>query len=300
MVIRYKYILRQSDEFYLKTGDEASVNLYLQKAPPLPCTNLCGRVISRRRGVSGATVKILNRCFKPLCHTTTDKNGNFYFTNILMPGYYEVVAAADGYTISNSCLICLIPFRPVQITIHLLPDKNAKLGTLYGITRDEKNALLPGVQVCVFDYNSIETLKAVTVSSQDGEYLFYGLKPGKYVIKAFLKGYVFPNEITLDIYPQYYTRLDIYLFKSASAYEDVISGYVTHNGNIVPYAIASLYIIENNSLTLLQVQKTNDRGFYMFCDLKPGEYVVKAKQETTLYNETIQLDEKKYLIPIDS
>ena len=286
MVIRDIYLLRQSDEFYLQPGHEAAVDLDLQKAPPPLRTKLFGQVVSGCGPVSGATVKILNKFFTPLYHTDTDGEGKFSVINTLTPGVYEVVAAAGGYLVSDSRLISLAPSTPLYVTIHLNPDKDAALGTVYGMTRDEKNASLPGVQVHIFGCDDMAFPKAVTVSSPDGEYLVYGLAPGKYVIKAFLEGYLFPYAVPVDIDPKEIVLADLYLYRESSAYNGTISGIVTHNGLEVPHAMTALYSVENDIYTLIQTQTANSKGFYLFSGCKPGKYVVKAKLEgehKTLY-----------------
>ncbi|MPM15300.1 hypothetical protein SDC9_61668 [bioreactor metagenome] len=279
MVIRDIYLLRRSEEFYLEPGHEASVNLALEKSPPFPCTKLCGQVISGCKSISGATVKILDKGFKPMYHTDTDSEGNFSFVNTLMPGEYEIIAAADGYTVSESRLISLMPSNPLYVTIKLVPDKNAGLGTVYGVVGDENNTPLPGVQVYVFEYGIMEFPKAVTITNSDGEYLVYGLSPGKYAIRAFLQGFLFPDDVEIEIRPKEMACADLYLYRGNSALEGTISGNVIHNGAGIPYAMTALYKVENNNCGLMQIQKANSRGFYLFSGLGPGSYIVKAKLE---------------------
>ena len=211
MVIRDRYLLRKSDEFYLEAGHEASINLSLEKAPPLPCTKLCGQVLSGCRPISGATVKILDKNFTPMYHTHTNCNGKFSFINTIMPGVYEIIAVADDYLVSQSRLISLMPHESLFITLKLIP--NAELGTVYGIIRDEKNASLPGTQVCISNCNNTCFPAAVTLSNSDGEYLVYGLKPGQYKISAYRKGFSLPEDIHITVYPKEIVCADLYLYR---------------------------------------------------------------------------------------
>ena len=279
MVIRDIYLLRKSDEFYLESGHEASINLSLEKVPPSPCTKLCGQVLSGCEPISGATVKILDKNFNPLCHTDTDNEGKFSFINTLMPGVYEIIAVADDYQVSQSRLISLMPYKPLYVTIELRPDKRAESGTVYGTIRDEKNEPLPGTQVYISVCNDVEFPVAITISNSDGEYLVYGLKTGKYVISAFKEGYLMPQSINLSLFPREIARADLYLYKD-TALKGTVSGKVTHNGSAVPDALTALYLTENGNTSLIQVQKSNDMGFYLFSGLKPGFYIVKAKLES--------------------
>lgn len=213
MIIRDIYLLRRSDEFYLKPGQEASIDLSLERAKPLPCSNLYGQVISGCGPIPGATVKILDKDFTPLYHTETDKDGQFSFVNILAPGVYVIVATADGYLTSKSRLISLKPHKPIRVIIKLTPYMPADTGTVYGIVRDEINTPLPGVQILISHGNDSAHPSAFTITNTDGEYLVHSLEPGKYSITAFLAGYLLPKNIDFFLSPKENVCLDLYLYR---------------------------------------------------------------------------------------
>ena len=280
MVIRDIYLLRRSDAFCLEPGQEASIDLSLEKAKPLPCTKLYGQVISGCNPISGATVKILDKNFTPLRHTDTDENGHFSFVNTLLPGVYEIVAVADGYLISKSRLISLKPLKPLDITIKLKPDKYAETGTVYGIVRDEMNTPLAGVQVFVFHDNDSERPAAFTTTNLDGEYLVYGLEPGEYSIAGFLSGYILPENIDFSLSSGEINCADFYLYRDEAAVKGTISGKVIYRGMPIPFAMTALYLVGNNMSSLIQIEQANDDGEYLFSGLLPGNYIVKAKLES--------------------
>jgi hypothetical protein len=260
MTIRDRYLLRRSNEFYLAPGQEASVNLALMKAPALPCTTLCGRVKGSCGPIAGATVKVLDRCFRPLCHAETDSGGYFSIADTLMSGEYEVIAAADGYLVSESRLISLKPSCPLYLTIQLFPDRSAGLGTVYGTVRDEKNAPLAGVQIAVFRPGAADDPKAVAVSGPDGEYLVCGLEPGEYRISAFLHGYHFPDEIALRLFPREIECADLYLYREESSCLGTVSGTVRYQGKTVSFAEIALYRVEGERRDLIRIRNANGRG----------------------------------------
>ncbi|SMC34571.1 MSCRAMM family protein [Papillibacter cinnamivorans] len=279
MAIKDIYLLCKSDEFYLKSGHEASINLSLERAPPLLCTKLHGKVVSGCRPVSGATVKVFDKNFNPLYHTITDHDGYYSFINALKPGVYEIIAAADGYLISQSRLISLLPHKSMYVTLQLQPDKSVELATVYGVIRDEKNEPLPGTLVYIFNCNDADYPSAVTISNADGEYLVSGLKPGQYWISAFREGFSFPEKIHLSVLPKEMVCADLYLYIDLSA-TGTVSGKVVFNGSAVPHALTALYLTEYGRSRLIKIQKSNHMGFYLFTGLKPGKYVVKAKLES--------------------
>lgn len=212
MVFRDLYLLRRSDEFHLGPGEEASINLKLQKNPPLPCTKLCGRVVSNKTPVAGATVKVLSLDLTPICHTVTGLDGKFSFDHVLPPGKYEIIAAAENYHVSRSRLIFLKPFVTTYLSIRLYPVKTALSAAVYGIVRNEVNQPLQGAAVCICGHEECR----LTLTNCDGEYLFAGLAPEKYAITALCRGYIPPKKITVDLLPRDITPVDLYLFKSTS------------------------------------------------------------------------------------
>ncbi len=279
MVNRYMYLLSKSEEFHLDSGQEASINLKLEKAPPLPCTELSGQVVSNCTNVQGATVKILGKNSEPVCHTETNIDGEFYFINTLIPGDYEIIVSAKNYLVSESIFVSLKPFAPLYVSINLKPDEDAENAILYGTVRNSENVPLPNVQVCIYSDRNIGCPMNITITNANGEYLFTGLNPGKYTISAFSYGYTLPKDITVEILPEDIFRTDIYLYRTVLVAKGTISGVVHHNGYAVPYAITALYRKGTNGYSLIRLQHANGNGVYLFSNLKAGEYIIRAKLE---------------------
>lgn len=274
------YSLKRSDEFFLGPGQETVINLVLEKALPFPCTKLYGQVVGDIKPISGATVKLCDTNFNPLCHTVTDCRGSFSLIDTLPPGDYQIVAVANGFQTSESSLISLKPHHISHITIRLSPDKNAALGTVYGVVRGETNRPLPKTQVYLFNANDMVYPVAVTTSNADGEYLIFGINPGNYAIAACRRGYILPEKICVSILSGEVSLADIYLYISAEALQGTISGKIVYQNKAVPNALTALYRIENNSCTLIQTRYSNSQGFYLFSNLPAGKYIVKAKLES--------------------
>lgn len=272
------YLLRKSEEFRLESGQEASINLKLRKKQPLPCTEIYGHVVSSGTEIQGATVKVLGMDFCPICHTETDREGEFSFIDTLMPGNYQIIVSAENYLVSESRFISLIPYIPLYVTIKLDPDKNAENAAVYGTVRNGENIPLPNAQVRIRD-KSRKCRANVTTANSDGEYLFTGLKPGKYVISAICDGYTLPEEIAVEVLSKDIFCADLYLYRNTSAAKGTISGVVLQEGHTVPYAVAALYCKESSGYSLIQTQRANSDGVYLFSNLKAGEYIVRAKLE---------------------
>lgn len=274
------YLLSRSEEFHLDPGQEASININLKKAPPLPCTKLYGQVISINcANIQGATVKILDRNFHPVSHTETDEKGTFSFINTLIPGDYKILVSAENYLVSESNLISLRPFVPSYTKIKLSPDRNAAKSVVYGTVQNRENIPLPNAQVYIFSHDNKTCPINVATTDADGEYLITGLTPGKYVLSASFFGYTLPKKINIEIFAKEYFCADLYLYRTNSVTNGTISGIVRYKGYPSPYAFAALYREGNDGYRLIQVKETNSEGAYLFSGLKDGKYIVKAKPD---------------------
>lgn len=212
MAIKDKYRLKRSNPFVLSQREEVTVNLSLSKAPIKPCTLLLGSINGKNGQIKGATVKVFDYCFNPIEHTVTDEKGCFAFENSLPSGDYFVMATADNYAVSEACRVLIFKDVPVSICIWLSEtEKNLNNG-VYGIAYDQANKKLPYATISISEEASQKKLVATTQTNEDGEYVVYGLKAGKYQISAFKEGYFFPQSLLFEIFPKEYTLVNIFLY----------------------------------------------------------------------------------------
>jgi uncharacterized protein (DUF2141 family) len=169
----------------------------------------------------------------------------------------------------------------LYLAIKLNLDKNPENAAVYGTVRNSENIPLSSAQVCIFSSENMECEANVAVTNADGEYLFTGLKPGKYVMSASCHGYTLPEKITVEVCPRDMFRADLYLYKNISEEKGTVSGVVLHDGHTVPYAVTALYREESGGYCLIQIQQANSSGVYLFSDLSAGKYIVRAKLESS-------------------
>jgi hypothetical protein len=287
MAIRDIYRLQRSEQFILGPRQEITVNLSLEKTQEEPCTFLLGCVTGSCKPVKGATVKAFDRDYKPIAHTVTDPEGRFVFLKLLPPGEYKVIATAEGYKVSRAYELTLEPGKPVIMHICLEVSDIFKLGTLYGVVYNEVNLGLPNAKVLLSDYHRPDAYEAFTQTNTDGEFLVYGLKPKRYWLSASKEGYFLPQRIAVELYPNEMTCADLFLYPDGSPTDGTVSGIIDFQGQSVTNAVAALYRAEDRGHTLLATKETNESGFYLFPNVKPGAYIVKAKTETDKKPEVI-------------
>lgn len=279
MVIRDLYLLQRSADFYLSPRQEAQIDLALAKTRPAPDTALSGLVLGVCGPLAKATVKVLLMDNTPFMHTVTDKNGFFSFKNMLPPGNYHVLATADKYGVSMDYHVSLLPHQPKYMILRVELSALSCHATVYGMVRDNNGTALRDVEIRIFGLCRAKKMVACSRSNSDGEYLVYGLKPGKYQIMAQKPGYVFPQPAAFQCFPNDILPLDLFLYIDGCLQNGTVSGEIKYQGKPVPHGVAALFREEDGGHRLIAVKEANDRGIYLFDHVPPGEYLVKAKLE---------------------
>lgn len=279
MAIRDVYQLQRSEQFNLGPRQEITVDLSLKAAPKEPCTVLMGSVAGKCGQIEGATVKVLDRCYKPIAHTVTDNKGNFIFENAFPPGEYKVIATAEGYKVSGVYRLMLEPRKPASIFIWLEVSKYANLTAIYGVVYNDVNLGLANSKILITDYDNPEICEAFTQTNADGEFLVYGLKPKKHWISASKEGYILPQKISFELTPNEILCVNLLLYPDVSSTDGTVSGKIDYYGQHIPNAVVALYKVEERGHVLVATKETNESGFYLFQNVEPGKYLVKSKME---------------------
>lgn len=279
MAIKDIYLLKRSEPFILGPSQEATVDLSLEKAPHALCTILTGVVTGKCGPIEGATVKVLDRNNKPVAHTVTEHKGEFIFENILPPGAYKVLATAEGYKVSSVYRLRLEPRKPVSIHIRLEVSDFINHATVYGVVYSEANLGLANAEVLITDYDKPAFYEAYTQTNADGEFLVYGLKPKKYWVSASKEGFISPQKISVELAPNEKACVNLVMYPDQSPSNGTVCGVIDSFGQGVSNAVAALYKVEESGHTLMATKETNENGFYLFPNVKPGEYLIKSKIE---------------------
>lgn len=277
MIIKDIYLLERSEEFNVSNREEVTVNLSLKREPVKPRTIVRGKVIDKYNNcIEGAIVKIFTLKYKPIEHVTTNSCGKFLFKDIILPGIYYVIATAPSYKVSKGYSIIVLPNSVTKLIIKL-DKEDCGLGVLYGHVKDGIGKGIDNAVVKLFSYNNPENIEAITHTNNDGEYLVYGLRPGKYFIISEKPGYMLSSKVSLIIEGNEFTKLDLFLYEITSHRKGTISGQITSKCQEGSCALVALYKLDkDNNSTLIKIKRCNEDGVYLFEDIDPGSYVVKS------------------------
>ncbi len=280
MVIVDIYPLTPSEQFDLKSTEEARVDLTLKKQPPAPETKLIGKVRTNyTKPVYKATVKILDKNYNPIAHTFTNEEGKYIFENILLPGEYKLTAAAIGFLTAHTINFTIKEKKTKIINIKLKKDPSTGKGVIYGLIMDAKTYLtIPNALLVLL--NKENKLAAKTISNSQGQYLFCNIEPGKYSVLISKNGY-FSSSILVTVEKGVAIKSDIPLYIDSETLCGTISGLITSGNKPLKNAYVGLYKIKNEIETLIQNTTTNYEGLYLFTNVDTGQYVVKSKLENS-------------------
>ena len=145
------------------------------------------------------------------------------------------------------------------------------------LKNDEKQEFISGATVSLLNSVSRETV-AATISAQDGEFVFYDVPEGEYVIVANKIRY--KTSVDTFVTAKNNTLINVDIKLSLNPIENVgtVSGKITNKGVSIANAFVGLYRVDEfGKETLIAITKTNSEGIYMFGKVSGGQYKVKAK-----------------------
>jgi hypothetical protein len=280
MVIRDSYQLKRSDPFFLAPRQSKTIDLSLKKASREPCTLLIGVVSGCEGPVEAATVMVFDKSYQPIAYRVTDEKGCFLFENTLIPDEYIIIATAEGFQVSEACNVFLCSGVPFSVSIWLQKTDPALKNGVYGNVFDEANARLDNVAILISEDEAMERCVAFARTNAQGEYFIYGLDTGIYWICTYKEGYFLPQKLSFEIQTKEYACVNLFLYALPDSVGGSVCGMVDSCGQALPDAVAALFRSENNGEFLLQIQKTNRNGCYLFPDVRPGHYIVRSKKES--------------------
>lgn len=290
MFIHDMYVLGESDSFDIKMHEEAVVDLGLEKVQPCYHTLLTGKVLYKDIPIKDATIMVMDSKCSPISSTTSDEKGIYKFCNKLKPGKYKVIASAIGYVTSDTRTIFINDNEVTRRSFTLKKSSIFEKGIVYGKIL-EAGSGIPVKDACV----CLKTLKCdgktiyKTMSNHNGQYLIYNILPDNYKIIIQKKGYMATEPLLIKIEP--HSRMSLYFDLIKKPNNHIISGTISFHKKPIPKATVFLYLLDKEkSEKIVQIQKTNENGLYLFTNVESGTYLVKGKlQNYLIYQKSFKI-----------
>lgn len=278
------YGLQPSDPIVINGHDDEKVNLSLEATPAAAVSVVQGIVqLSNGTPLGGATVQLFDANGNPFDHTNSNPQGRFTFPDVPV-GSYFITASEPGYTTPMRIPLSVVQGRPTTVTITMQADPTATLGAIFGIVRNSASSqVITDATVQLFQVvGGTETLVGSVQTNSAGQYLFSQLPNGTYLVRASIAGYLSNESAEVTISGRQFAPLDIVLSSDPDANTGTVSGIITDRttGTALANATVALYQISNNIENIVDITRTNAGGLYLFGDVPPGTYRVKATVQT--------------------
>ncbi len=205
------YGLSASKPFKIEGREEAAINLRLRKKPPCCKTLLTGRILCGLRPVKGASILVMDKRKIPVCRAVSDEKGK-YAVYGLKPGPYNAAASAKGYKASPIKKLYIRPCVNTRLSFSLKESFLFRNGTIYGTVREKESGRPLRGAACALKGKWPETYYTASTNS-DGQYLFYGVRPGNYKLCSVLHGYRASCIEAAIAYNNQSLKVDIFLEK---------------------------------------------------------------------------------------
>lgn len=272
------YDLNFSDKFQIESYQEQNIDIELEDSQQGSST-ITGEVVDNDGiKVDNATIKIFDSNGEPFLHTITDNEGRYTFSG-LKSGSYFISCVKDGIILTVPQNIYLQVEEVKTFNFKVSYDASLDLCSIAGhiVKNDDTNELISGATVTLLDGITRETV-ASTVSNKDGEYVFYDVTEGSYIVVATKIGYKKSTDAIVTAQNKTIINLDIKLSLNPIENLGTISGKISNKGIFIANAFVGLYNIDEfGKETLIATTKTNSEGIYMFGKVAGGHYKVKAK-----------------------
>ncbi len=275
--------LQYSENFLIEGIQEENVNLKLPQAKEVSAV-VFGKVMDGENPVANATIKMFDASGQPYRHTMTDLGGEYTFSDV-PAGTYSLGAVAEHYRLSDLQPVTLSGSDTTQINFSMVKDVSLALGTIAGVLlanlQSGGTAPLAGAKVTLQDIR--EEAVAVTYTADDGEFVFYDVADGIYLIMASADGYLTPSAMTVTITNGSIANVKFAMDIDTRTYKGTVSGVVKNSiGYVMPNCFVGLYQIVDDGMggtreMLVATTKTNGAGQYLFGNVSGGKYLVKAK-----------------------
>lgn len=272
------YDLNYSEHFEIIGSQEADINLDLETTQIGTCA-ITGTVFDENNQVvPDCTIKLFDNDGKPFMHTVTNALGNYSFNN-LNSGNYSITCVKNNIILTVAENVYLQEGDLNTHNFNVVLNSSINLCTIAGIISksNDTNSIIEGATVRLLDSITRKTI-ATTLSANDGEYVFYDIVAGNYIIVATKQGYETSSDIVINAKNNSILNINIKLNINQSDNLGTISGIISHKNKFIANAFVGLYKIdENDKEILIATTKTNSIGAYMFGKVESGKYKVKAK-----------------------
>lgn len=235
--------------------------------------------------MEGVTIKIVDTNYNPKYHAITDDEGQYTIDNVEAGNQYLVLAVKDKYNLDTSTAFLMQKGQQIEKNFEMTLSEDASKSLVAGDIMNEDGDKLEGATVNLYDNSKEEPLLLKTThTNQFGQYAFFDVSQGLYLVSASILGYDTAKTTFAITDKERVMNIDLTLIDDPVSNQGTINGVITDkNGLGIEGAFVILFEVTTDSqgkevLTPVRKTLTNDEGVYLFEKVPQGNYKVKANK----------------------
>lgn len=284
--IKDRYKLGQSQTGSItEIGQEIRIDLQLEESIMVDTGTVFGKVLDGNGDpVPGVTIKITDTEYNPKYHSITDSNGDYTINNVAPGEQYLIFAVKAGYNLVAGTQFIVQANQQIERNFVITPDTSVA-NLVAGEVSNQAGEKLEGVSVRLYDNSGEEpVLLKETHTNQFGQYAFFDVPQGMYLVTSSLMGYKTAESSFVISGTEKVMNVNLTMIEDPVSKRGTISGIITDKDGM-PIEGAYVILFEiitdeqgNEILNPIRRTTTNDEGLYLFEQIPQGNYRIKANK----------------------
>ncbi|GKX29645.1 hypothetical protein SH1V18_21250 [Vallitalea longa] len=284
------YILGQSQEgSIIDIGQEIRIDLKLEDNIIGDSGTVFGKVLDiDGDGIPGVTIKLTDGDLNPEYHVVTDFAGQYTIDDVEANKQYLILAVKNGFDLKQGTPFIMQPQQQIERDFVLTSSPEEDNSLVAGDIINADGEKLQGVTVRLYDNIGAEpVLLKTTHTNEFGQYAFFDIQQGNYLITSSLLGY-YTTEVSFIIEQQDKVRnINLTMLVDPETRKGTINGIINDSEGLpIAEAFVILFQIYEDSeereyLVPIRKTLTNNDGLYLFEQVPEGHYKVKANKLKT-------------------
>lgn len=280
------YKLGQSEKgSIIEIGEEIRIDLNLEDNIISDSGTVFGKTIDiNGNAVPGVTVKLTDREYNPKYHTITDAMGQYTIDEVESNNQYFVLSVKDGYDLKQGIPFVMQAQQQIEKDFVMTVSHAENNRLVAGDIISNKGEKLEGVTVRIYEDKEEPVLLKTTHTNEFGQYAFFNVPQGLYIITSSLTGY-YTSETKFVIEGTDKVRnINLSMNADPVSRRGTINGIILDKDNL-PVAGAFVILFEvitdkkgNETLNPIRKTITSEEGLYLFEQIPEGAYRIKANK----------------------
>jgi len=281
------YKLGQSQEgSIVDKGQEIRIDLQLEENIISEVGTVFGRVMDvDSNPMEGVTIKITDTEYNPKYHAVTDAQGQYTIDNVEANEQYLILAVKEEYELKTGVPFVMRKGQQVERNFVMTVDPNAGNSLIAGEIFDKNQNKLVGITVSLYDNSGTNpVLIKTTHSNQFGQYAFFDVSQGVYLVTSSMIGYKTAQTTFVISASGQVVNINLTMLDDPIGRMGTINGVIKDkNGIPIEGAFVVLFEVTTDKhdkevLTPIRKTVTNSEGVYLFEQVPQGNYKIKANK----------------------